>query len=617
MAIDYVLETDGAGHPLTWADPLNITWSFYSAGQPTDSIFSSALPSNSVFTQDIINAFASWSNVANVHFVQVADSSASDIRLGWESIDGPGRILAETYYDYGSGAHFTGADIGFDVRDPWTLTGGDEKSQGAPFYITALHEIGHAIGLDHYNAQSAVMNAYIDPSLTGLTIHDIDGIVALYGQADSSPLINATSKSITHNTTVSATSLFTASDPDGDAIVTYRFADLSGNASSGYWIVNGVIQASNTPFEVAAADLASVQFVVGTSGADTLQISASDGTHYGTPANITITATDYAPVVTAANIVATHGQVFTAAQLFGTSDADGDSMVSYQVVDRTTTATTGHWDIAGVDQLAGSTITVAASNLADLTFESGSGNDTLNVRAFDGSMWGAWVSFSVRAPIDHAPVVTGTNVSATHGQVFTAAQLFGASDADGDPIVSYQVIDKTTGAASGHWDIAGADQVAGNTITLAPSDLSNLTFESRSGSDTLNIRAFDGTMWGAWDRFSVTAPVDHAPVVVHSGVSVAIGSHIAAASLFTVSDAENDAITKYQFQDSSTGSSSGYWEVNGAPLTAGQPFQFDASDLPSVDFVGGSTVGVDHLIVRAYDDMMWGSWHKFDIQTHA
>src|SRR6202035_1220853 len=95
---------------------------------------------------------------------------------------------------------------------------------------------------------------------------------------------------------------------------------------------------------------------------------------------------------------------------------------------------------------------VSAAQLAQTTYQSGSGADTLWVRAFDGTQWSAWSqSFTVTGPADTKPVVvvTSANVSATHGQSFTASSLFTASDPDGDPIAQYDFWN--TGAGGGHF----------------------------------------------------------------------------------------------------------------------------------------------------------------------
>ena len=55
------------------------------------------------------------------------------------------------------------------------------NNDSVKLFEVALHEIGHAIGLGHYDAAPAVMNAYIDPAITDLTQPDIDGAQAIYG----------------------------------------------------------------------------------------------------------------------------------------------------------------------------------------------------------------------------------------------------------------------------------------------------------------------------------------------------------------------------------------------------------------------------------------------------
>ena len=85
-------------------------------------------------------------------------------------------------------------------------------------------------------------------------------------------------------TTVAASLLFTASDPDGDAITTYAFKD-TGN---GHFVLNGVVQANNQEIDVTAAQLSqlSYQNAVGTV---TVQIRVNDGSLWGSWQSFTVT----------------------------------------------------------------------------------------------------------------------------------------------------------------------------------------------------------------------------------------------------------------------------------------------------------------------------------------
>ncbi|MFU0448729.1 hypothetical protein ACMZZG_25100, partial [Pseudocitrobacter faecalis] len=76
------------------------------------------------------------------------------------------------------------------------------------------------------------------------------------------------------------TTLFMASDPDGDTITQYAFWDTGGN---GHWVVNGVAQAAGTEIEVSAANLSQVSYVFGPTGTppDLLYVRANDGLLWG------------------------------------------------------------------------------------------------------------------------------------------------------------------------------------------------------------------------------------------------------------------------------------------------------------------------------------------------
>ena len=158
MAVDFSLEGAKWGSPELGTAGGIVTWAV------DDSISQAEL-------QSINAAFAEWSEVANIQFQEVSSTADADIDFSNSALDGAGNVLGVTGFSY-SGGQLKSADIQFDSGD---------NLSGSEFSLVAIHEIGHAIGLGHFNDDPAVMNSTANFDLTGLAQSDIDGIVALYG----------------------------------------------------------------------------------------------------------------------------------------------------------------------------------------------------------------------------------------------------------------------------------------------------------------------------------------------------------------------------------------------------------------------------------------------------
>ena len=161
-----------------------ITWSFATANYVGQAAYAAITQTfyavGQVFQNDVIWAFQRWSQVSNLQFTQVADSSNVGIRLGWTVIDGFGGTAGIASYGYDGSNYFLPDNvIEFDSGDTWVLgSDGDYHAGsafGTSFRAIALHEIGHALGLGHYNGDTAIMNSSISASLNDLTQHDING----------------------------------------------------------------------------------------------------------------------------------------------------------------------------------------------------------------------------------------------------------------------------------------------------------------------------------------------------------------------------------------------------------------------------------------------------------
>jgi hypothetical protein len=403
-------------------------------------------------------------------------------------------------------------------------------------------------------------------------------------------------------TSIAASSLFTASDPDGDSIA--QFAFWNTGAGGGRFAVNGFIQGTNQEIDVTAAQLAQVTYRLG-SGGDTLWVRANDGTLWSPWSNsFTVSAwSQVAPTVSVANIAAAHGQAFAASSLYTASDPDGDAIATYGFWD--TGAGGGHFVLNGVVQGTNREIDVTAAQLAQLSYQSGVGADTLWVRANDGTSWSAWSSaFTVTGPPDSGPLVNASNFILDRGQSTVAASsLFAAVDPDGDTPAQYAFWNN--GAGGGRFLVNGVVQAINAEIDVSASQLAQVSYRAGSGADTVWVRANDGFVWSAWSSgFSVSPWIQTAPVVTVFNRAAAHGQSFAASSLFAAGDGDGDPLVTYGFWN--TGAGGGHFVLNGVAQGTNREIDVAASQLAHLSYQTGT--GADTLWVRANDGTLWSPW---------
>ncbi|KAB1068277.1 matrixin family metalloprotease [Methylobacterium planeticum] len=142
-------------------------------------------------------AFADWSRYANIDFKEVAAASTPDIGFTETPIDGPLQYLGYATWTYDARQRLTHATIKIDSAEDYHSVGSTVVASSSPsqdLFHLVLHEIGHAIGIDHRPVSEglSVMNPNINPAqVKDLTMSDIEAVQALYGVRAGSPGFDA------------------------------------------------------------------------------------------------------------------------------------------------------------------------------------------------------------------------------------------------------------------------------------------------------------------------------------------------------------------------------------------------------------------------------------------
>lgn len=150
-------------------------------------------------------AFAAWSQVTGLTFVETKETRRADIVIGVQA-NPIGRAFTNVELEASAVAEASTAERGFDAAaeppaspakpqglrairkalicfnplQKWKI-GFDGNLDVYDLRYTLTHEIGHAIGLDHPGAAGSLMGFRYDEKLKGLTMKDIEAAQRLYG----------------------------------------------------------------------------------------------------------------------------------------------------------------------------------------------------------------------------------------------------------------------------------------------------------------------------------------------------------------------------------------------------------------------------------------------------
>ena len=177
----------------------SVGWDGHGKGSADLTYFVANAPtglSKADVTAAIKTALDAWSRIASVHFTESKNPGlAKQLDISFGRIDGAGGTLAQAYFPADVNSARIAGDVQFDSSENWEI-GNAKGSSAFDLVRVAVHEIGHALGLDHSSRSSAILAPTVSPNetFTVLDRDDVDAILTIYAPASSATGSNPTTK---------------------------------------------------------------------------------------------------------------------------------------------------------------------------------------------------------------------------------------------------------------------------------------------------------------------------------------------------------------------------------------------------------------------------------------
>ena len=452
------------------------------------------------------------------------------------------------------------------------------------------------------------------------------------------PSVEARVTSVQIGDTVAFSNMFTASDLDGDDITLFRFRDDSAAATSGFFTVRGVRQASNTFIEVGANDLQFVRYNAGlVESSETFTVQVGDGGDELSNIDIavvnTIAGNFFPPTIDVTPGSIQEREILDPQTLFNVSDPEGNPPVRFFFADRRINNNGGFFLFNGQRQESGRFFVVEADELDQLSYVGGRFAQTENIaiQVFDGEFRSEVVDVAVTTLANQfRPEVNAFNVNTRLGATISGESLVTFSDEDGNTPRVFGFLDTGLEANSGFFTVNGVRQEAGTFFQVQGSQLSTVEYQVSefASSEVYRVFASDGRFSSEIESATVSA-IPRPSLVVEDfnfgGIDIG-GRTVILNSLEEVNFSSvvsqtggGSPLSSFQVVDTDLNNdvNSARLVLDGNVLERGTVHDLTALEFSRLEIRGGfqDDRSSNQFLVRGRNELFFTDWEEFRIET--
>jgi Matrixin len=343
---------------------------------------------------EIARAMAQWSAVVKVTWAPGASATATQtVNILWATyahgdaypFDGPGGMLAHTFYPANPNPEPVAGDMHLDDSESWNI------GKNIDLFSVTLHELGHALGLGHSDNPNDVMYPYYKMN-TGLQAGDIAAIQTLYAaQTGSTPPPIPTPAPTPSGSPLALTVYATASTTTAATVSLSGVATGGSGAISVSWSTASSSVAVSGTAAMGSAGAWTISNIALAMGVNTITVTASTGSGTHVSQVVTVTRQAVSTTPPAGGGTDTTPPTLTIGSPGGTTVLTSATAIAFSGTSS---------DNVGVTKVTWSTNTGSSGTASGTTNWSASiplltGSNVVTIRAYDAAGNSGWRSVVV------------------------------------------------------------------------------------------------------------------------------------------------------------------------------------------------------------------------------